>query len=1082
MKSISDILNSLVQPPEQHSLLGGNQGASAQGTDPSGGSFSDVLSRLNSQNASTANVTPNVVDGGMINTNNQNTGLTANSTSQITVTEVQVTENVLTNSLNSTTLSNVENAVAALTMALAKLVNLASHAQNLNQTQARNLIVSASGGTISAPQAQQLVAQIANLKNQNSGQNALSLTPEQQNALLLQFMQSLIQNQQVTLTQSPDTQNNQSSLSNSPQGSSLLQFSFSGNQSGLTGSGQIESLSIDIQTLNLQVSNDNQQNLAVNTAQTQNLTDATTQKLSQLLQQLNVTPSSTPANIQVQSSVRATNSPELAKNFQNLVQVLTLAGAGQAVLNNFLIQNKNNGANNNLGQIVNQVPQVQNPSSIQSVSVSPVSESESANSAFVSANGQNNSAANQTQLLNDSLAGKNIQLAIQIPQVQNNTPVQTDAFLTNIQNQHTAAITTQTNPTQTTNQTQASLPLTNTQASQVLTGTNVTQNTSVQPMNNQPAATVPAVNVQAPQELAITKTPGQPNNNQPIATIAVVINTAQTTSVQPNNNQSQPTTPATNTQTTQISAANSIATNNDNQSAANPDSQTSLSQPRDVFSNGQLEALNGIVARFNSAVVSGQAVIPNVIDYKNNINLFPSETQAENQILNQAAPVQAVLPVQSAAPIVPTVNPAVNVVLNNQNTQETNNLTSNNVQNQLVQSPSPITQQVTNTINDSAQNLFAQNAVTPTATNINATVETPGLNQTNNSSTAINPPISTTSIAPVTQQIVTANQSTVVVNPSSTSASGAPVTVTASAPVVTQPVTNPASMTAQNIPAATVAGEAAKASVPALVQTSANNNNTPTVSAVPAVSMTSSVQPVTAQSVTQTTNSSETSTNLNTAGNSAKDTLTNTTNLQNLAAAVNAGITTNTDKANTFQNTVNTIANNNPNGSVDSAQIMNQISQQVASQTADAKMVSRLSFQLVPESLGRVTIQVALVDQSISARIMVSNPDVREVLQQHMVDLKAALSQAGLQIDQMQVQVQGGGSNLLAQYYQYQQEGNSYRESAWTPANTPELPQNPDNLGILVSTGSSSLLNFLVYKLFPFKIRLFGGLPLKTFS
>jgi flagellar hook-length control protein FliK len=184
--------------------------------------------------------------------------------------------------------------------------------------------------------------------------------------------------------------------------------------------------------------------------------------------------------------------------------------------------------------------------------------------------------------------------------------------------------------------------------------------------------------------------------------------------------------------------------------------------------------------------------------------------------------------------------------------------------------------------------------------------------------------------------------------------------------------------------------------------------------------------------------------------------------LQNLAAAVNAGVTATTDKTgNAFQNTVNTVANSNPNGSVDSSQILNQITQQVASQTADAKMVNRLSFQLVPESLGRVTVQVALVDQAISARIMVSNPDVREVLQQHMVDLKAALSQAGLQIDQMQVQVQGGGANLLNQYFQYQQEGNSYRESAWTPSNTPEIVQNSDNSSLLVTAGSSSL-NFLV--------------------
>jgi flagellar hook-length control protein FliK len=78
---------------------------------------------------------------------------------------------------------------------------------------------------------------------------------------------------------------------------------------------------------------------------------------------------------------------------------------------------------------------------------------------------------------------------------------------------------------------------------------------------------------------------------------------------------------------------------------------------------------------------------------------------------------------------------------------------------------------------------------------------------------------------------------------------------------------------------------------------------------------------------------------------------------------------------------------------------------------------------LAPENLGRVIVQVALVDQSVSARIMVTNSLVKEALQNHMVDLKTVLSQAGLQIDQLHVQVGGGSSNLLAQYFQYQQEG-----------------------------------------------------------
>jgi flagellar hook-length control protein FliK len=118
---------------------------------------------------------------------------------------------------------------------------------------------------------------------------------------------------------------------------------------------------------------------------------------------------------------------------------------------------------------------------------------------------------------------------------------------------------------------------------------------------------------------------------------------------------------------------------------------------------------------------------------------------------------------------------------------------------------------------------------------------------------------------------------------------------------------------------------------------------------------------------------------------------------------------------------------------------------------------------LVPEGLGKVTVQVALIDQAVSARIVVSNPEVREILQHHMVDLKSALSQAGLQIDQLQVQVQGGGASLLAQYYQYQQEGGAYRSSAGLPLETLESPETVENKGIsAVPTGPVSLVNLLV--------------------
>jgi flagellar hook-length control protein FliK len=106
-----------------------------------------------------------------------------------------------------------------------------------------------------------------------------------------------------------------------------------------------------------------------------------------------------------------------------------------------------------------------------------------------------------------------------------------------------------------------------------------------------------------------------------------------------------------------------------------------------------------------------------------------------------------------------------------------------------------------------------------------------------------------------------------------------------------------------------------------------------------------------------------------------------------------------------------------------------------------------------------MTIQVSLVDQSVSARILVTNPDVKDALQQHLVDLKTSLNQAGLQIDQLQVQVQGGGASLLSQYYQFQQEGYGSSLPTFGSTETGNLSENEAVSGPL--SVRKSLVNLL---------------------
>jgi hypothetical protein len=61
----------------------------------------------------------------------------------------------------------------------------------------------------------------------------------------------------------------------------------------------------------------------------------------------------------------------------------------------------------------------------------------------------------------------------------------------------------------------------------------------------------------------------------------------------------------------------------------------------------------------------------------------------------------------------------------------------------------------------------------------------------------------------------------------------------------------------------------------------------------------------------------------------------------------------------------------------------------------------------------------------------------------------------------LQVQVQGGGGNLLAQYYQYQQEGSGYRLPASLAAGNLG-PQNVENVGDLAPLSvKTSVVNVL---------------------
>ena len=311
----------------------------------------------------------------------------------------------------------------------------------------------------------------------------------------------------------------------------------------------------------------------------------------------------------------------------------------------------------------------------------------------------------------------------------------------------------------------------------------------------------------------------------------------------------------------------------------------------------------------------------------------------------------------------------------------------------------------------------------------------------NEAVTAQAPPVSP--VSPTVQEVVAPTPVDVqvkVANPTDVS-----TLPNALVPAATTPGTTVSASTAQNVSASVVTGEVVKLAgqTPNPVR-NIDNANQITVNNVSAVS---AVQPINPQAVTAVTDGSSLTTGLNINFDQSKNTNNNSSDLSlnsNLLPVVAAAMG---DKVNG-----GALANNVSNLKVDSLQILNQVSDQITAHASEAKAVSRLSFQLIPESLGRVTVQIALVDQAVSAKIIVSNPEVREALQHHMVDLKAALNQAGLQIDQLQVQIQGGSSNLLAQYYQYQQEGfgnGSSQSSANTAGDDSKTIENTGDLGMM---------------------------------
>ena len=88
---------------------------------------------------------------------------------------------------------------------------------------------------------------------------------------------------------------------------------------------------------------------------------------------------------------------------------------------------------------------------------------------------------------------------------------------------------------------------------------------------------------------------------------------------------------------------------------------------------------------------------------------------------------------------------------------------------------------------------------------------------------------------------------------------------------------------------------------------------------------------------------------------------------------------------------------------IDTTDIIRQIVDSISiSNTAEE---SAIELQLTPESLGRMYINVSQKNSEITARIAVSNEAVKEALQTQMVNLKEALNNSGIRVNEVEITV-----------------------------------------------------------------------------
>ncbi|RDY32469.1 flagellar hook-length control protein FliK [Lachnotalea glycerini] len=152
--------------------------------------------------------------------------------------------------------------------------------------------------------------------------------------------------------------------------------------------------------------------------------------------------------------------------------------------------------------------------------------------------------------------------------------------------------------------------------------------------------------------------------------------------------------------------------------------------------------------------------------------------------------------------------------------------------------------------------------------------------------------------------------------------------------------------------------------------------------------------------------------------------------------------------------------------SVDVESILRQIESQVkVSSTLDT---SKMEFQLNPEHLGKLTIQVASKEGIITAQITAQNLAIKEVLESQIVQLKENMNNQGLKVDAVEVTVEShefernleeGNSSMNQEQFE-QQKKNTRRQFNYNDFDTLEDLSDEEALIAEMMIGNGNSVNY----------------------